>query len=175
MRARPVAGHRAVSETRTRRATRWVSQHRDLEGALRPSDLFRTVRATTSMQKNAVEPEPGQAPIPIVIQASWRAAIRQGAVGDALRSQDAEQKLGAARRWRIDVLEGEASRDRLCALRSAFESHPGACPVLLHVRIAGESENGKDRAARRLLGEPERRPARAGERSVGRRRRGVGD
>jgi len=59
-------------------------------------------------------------------------------VREAIALDDAEQKL--ATRLRVDLLETEASRDRLLALRSAFASHPGDCPVLLHLRIPGESE-----------------------------------
>ena len=59
-------------------------------------------------------------------------------VRDALPLADAEQKL--ATRLRVDVIETEASRDRMLALRGALERHPGDCPVLLHLRIPGESE-----------------------------------
>ncbi len=89
--------------------------------------------------KNALEPGPGQPPIPIVIAGKLEGGDPPKVlVREALKLEEAEQKL--ASRLRIEVLEAEASRDRLCALRSTFESHRGDCPVVLHVRIAGESE-----------------------------------
>jgi len=45
-----------------------------------------------------------------------------------------------ASRFHIALTAAEASRDRLLALRRALGDHRGDCPVLLHVRVPGESE-----------------------------------
>ena len=59
-------------------------------------------------------------------------------VRDVMRLDEAEQRLAA--HLRIKVLEPDVNRDRMIALRSLLEQHPGNCAVFLHITIAGESE-----------------------------------
>ena len=129
-----------LRETRTRKGDAMgFGTLEDLEGAFDLVIFSEPYARLRPLLKNALEPGPGQPPIPIVIAGKLEGGDPPKVlVREALKLEDAEQKL--ASRLRIDVLEAEASRDRLCALRSTFESHPGDCPVLLHVRIAGESE-----------------------------------
>ncbi|MBS1107489.1 MAG: dnaE [Deltaproteobacteria bacterium] len=129
-----------LRETRTRKGDAMgFGTLEDLEGAFDLVIFSEPYARLRPLLKNALEPGLGQAPIPLVIAGKLEGGDPPKVlVREALKLEDAEQKL--ATRLRIDVLEVEASRDRLCALRSAFESHPGDCPVLLHVRIAGESE-----------------------------------
>jgi DNA polymerase-3 subunit alpha len=129
-----------LRETRTRKGDAMgFGVLEDLEGAFDLvifSEPFARLRA---LLKTALEPGPGQPPVPIVITGKLENGDPPKVlVRDALKLEDAEQKL--ATRLRIDVLETEASRDRLTALRRSFASHPGDCPVLLHLRIPGETE-----------------------------------
>ena len=129
-----------LRETRTRKGDAMgFGTLEDLEGAFDLvifSEPFARLRA---LLKSALEPGPGQPPLPVVITGKLEGGDPPKVlVRDAMRLEDAEQKL--ASRFRVDVLETEASRDRLTALRRSFASHPGDCPVLLHLRIPGESE-----------------------------------
>ena len=129
-----------LRETRTRKGDAMgFGTLEDLEGSFDLvifSEPFARLRA---LLKNALEPGPGQPPLPVVITGKLEAGDPPKVlVRDAIKLEDAEQKL--ASRLRVDVLEAEASRDRLTALRRSFASHPGDCPVLLHLRIPGESE-----------------------------------
>ena len=38
------------------------------------------------------------------------------------------------------VTEPEVNRDRMAALRNVLCTHPGECPVFVHITIPGESE-----------------------------------
>jgi DNA polymerase-3 subunit alpha len=129
-----------LRETRTRKGDAMgFGTLEDLEGSFDLvifSEPFARLRV---LLKSALEPGPGQPPLPVVITGKLEGGDPPKVlVRDAMKLEDAEQKL--ASRLRVDVLETEASRDRLTALRRSFASHPGDCPVLLHLRIPGESE-----------------------------------
>jgi DNA polymerase-3 subunit alpha len=129
-----------LRETRTRKGDAMgFGTLEDLEGSFDLVIFSEPYARLRPLLKIALEPGPGQPPLPIVIVGKLEGGDPPKVlVRDALKLEDAEQKL--ASRLRIEVLEAEASRDRLTALRSAFASHPGDCPVLLHLRIPGESE-----------------------------------
>jgi DNA polymerase-3 subunit alpha len=129
-----------LRETRTRKGDAMgFGTLEDLEGSFDLVIFSEPYARLRVLLKSAVEPGPGQPPLPIVITGKLEGGDPPKVlVRDALKLEDAEQKL--ASRLRIDVLEVEASRDRLTALRSAFASHPGDCPVLVHLRIPGETE-----------------------------------
>jgi DNA polymerase-3 subunit alpha len=111
----------------------------DLEGAFDLVIFSEPFARLRTLLKAALEPGPGQPPVPLVVSGKLEAGDPPKLlVREAIVLEEAEQKL--ASRLRIDLLETEASRDRLLALRAAFANHPGDCPVLLHLRIPGESE-----------------------------------
>jgi hypothetical protein len=59
-------------------------------------------------------------------------------VRDILALEKADERL--ASHLELKLQAGEASRDRLTALRHLLERHPGECKVALHLVIPGESE-----------------------------------
>jgi DNA polymerase-3 subunit alpha len=129
-----------LRETRTRKGDAMgFGTLEDLEGAFDLVIFSEPYARLRGVLKAAMEPGPGQPPVPLVITGKLEAGDPPKLlVRDALPLADAEQKL--ATRLRVDVIETEASRDRMLALRGALERHPGDCPVLLHLRIPGESE-----------------------------------
>jgi DNA polymerase-3 subunit alpha len=129
-----------LRETRTRKGDAMgFGTLEDLEGAFDLVIFSEPYARLRGVLKAAMEPGPGQPPVPLVITGKLEAGDPPKLlVRDALPLADAEQKL--ATRLRVDVIETEASRDRMLALRQALASHPGDCPVLLHLRIPGESE-----------------------------------
>jgi DNA polymerase-3 subunit alpha len=129
-----------LRETRTRSGQAMAfGKLEDLEGAFDLvffSEPYARLRAGL---KAALEPGPGQPPIPLVVSGKLEVGDPPKLlVREAIPLADAEQQL--ATRLRVELLEAEASRDRLLALRAAFANHPGDRPVLLHLRIPGESE-----------------------------------
>jgi DNA polymerase III subunit alpha len=129
-----------LRETRTRSGQAMgFGTLEDLEGSFDLVIFSEPYARLRPLLKGAIEPGPGQPPVPIVVAGKLEAGDPPKVlVREALRLEEAEQKL--ASRLRVDVLETEASRDRLLALRTALGAHPGDCPVLLHLRIPGESE-----------------------------------
>lgn len=130
----------ALRETRSRRGeTMAFGTLEDLEGAfdlvLFPAPYAR-LRA---LLKRALEPEAGSPPLPLLVSGKLEAGDPPKLlVDDAVTIEEAEVRF--AKRLRLEVVAAEASRDRLLALRQALGQHPGDCPVLLSVRIPGESE-----------------------------------
>jgi DNA polymerase-3 subunit alpha len=111
----------------------------DLEGAFDLVIFSEPFARLRPLLKAAIEPGPGQPPVPLVLTGKLEGGDPPKIlVREAILLEEAEKKL--ASRLRLDVLESEASRDRLLALRSTFRAHPGDCPVLLQLRIPGESE-----------------------------------
>ena len=130
----------ALRETRTRRGdTMAFGTLEDLEGSF---DLVIFAEPYTRLRpllRRALEPEPGAPPMPLLVSGKLEAGDPPKIlVRDAVTIEEAEARF--ANRLRIEVLASEASTDRLLALRQALGQHPGDCPVLLAVRIPGESE-----------------------------------
>jgi DNA polymerase III subunit alpha len=81
----------------------------------------------------------GEGPIPLLISGT----LEEGdppkvLVREIMRLDEGEQRLTTYLRLR--VLESEVSCDRMSALRSVLQSHPGDCEVFVHITIPGESE-----------------------------------
>ena len=55
-----------------------------------------------------------------------------------MRLDEGEQRLTTYLRVRVN--EPEVNRDRMVALRNVLKTHPGDCPVFVHITIPGESE-----------------------------------
>jgi DNA polymerase-3 subunit alpha len=130
----------ALRETRTRRGdTMAFGTLEDLEGSFDLVIFAEPYGRLRALLRRALEPEPGQPPLPLLVSGKLEAGDPPKLlVRDAVTIEEAEARF--ANRLRIEVLASEASRDRLLALREALGQHPGDCPVLLTVRIPGESE-----------------------------------
>ena len=81
----------------------------------------------------------GEGPIPLLISGT----LEEGdppkvLVREVMRLDEGEQRLTTYLRLR--VLDSEVSCDRMSALRSVLQSHPGDCEVFVHITIPGESE-----------------------------------
>jgi len=57
---------------------------------------------------------------------------------DVVEFEKAEERL--ASQLHLRILAGEATRDRMLALKKLLAEHPGECGVMVHVLIPGESE-----------------------------------
>jgi DNA polymerase-3 subunit alpha len=130
----------ALRETRTRRGdTMAFGTLEDLEGSFDLVVFAEPYGRLRALLRQAHEPEAGTPPVPLLVSGKLEAGDPPKIlVRDAVVLQEAEQRLAA--RVRIEVLAGEATRDRLLALRRALGQSPGDCPVVLHLRIPGESE-----------------------------------
>ena len=129
-----------LRETRTRRGdTMAFGTLEDLEGAFDLVIFAEPYGRLRTLLKRALEPEAGSPPLPLLVSGKLEAGDPPKLlVRDAVTIEEAEGRF--ANRLRIEVVAAEASRDRLLALRQALGQHPGDCPVVLTVRIPGESE-----------------------------------
>jgi DNA polymerase-3 subunit alpha len=130
----------SLRETRTRRGdTMAFGTLEDLEGAFDLVIFAEPYGRLRALLKRALEPEAGSPPLPLLVSGKLEAGDPPKLlVRDAVTIEEAEGRF--ANRLRIEVVAAEASRDRLVALRQTLGQHPGDCPVLLTVRIPGESE-----------------------------------
>jgi DNA polymerase-3 subunit alpha len=130
----------ALRETRTRGGqTMAFGTLEDVEGSFDLVFFAEPYTRLRTLLRRAVEPEPGAPPLPLLIVGKLEAGDPPKIlVRDAVPLEEAEQRL--AGRVRVEVVAAEATHDRLLALRRTLGAHPGDCPVLLHLRIPGESE-----------------------------------
>jgi DNA polymerase-3 subunit alpha len=130
----------ALRETRTRGGqTMAFGTLEDLEGSFDLVIFAEPYGRLRALLRRAVEPEAGSAPLPLLVSGKLEAGDPPKVlVRDAVTLEEAEQRF--ANRLRIEVVAEEATGDRLVALRRTLGGHPGVCPVLLHLRIPGESE-----------------------------------
>jgi DNA polymerase-3 subunit alpha len=130
----------ALRETRTRRGeTMAFGTLEDLEGAFDLVIFAEPYGRLRTLLRGALEPGPGMPPRPLLLSGKLEAGDPPKLlVRDAVSIEEAEERL--ASRMRVELVAGEATRDRLVALRKTLGQHPGGCPVLLHLRIPGESE-----------------------------------
>jgi DNA polymerase III subunit alpha len=129
-----------LRETRTRRGdTMAFGTLEDLEGAFDLVIFAEPYGRLRALLKRAHAPEPGQGPLPLLVAGTLEGGEPPKVLlRDAFPLAEASERLSA--QVRIRILEHEASRDRLLALREVLDSHRGDCGVLLHVVIPGESE-----------------------------------
>ena len=129
-----------LRETRTRKGdTMAFGTLEDLEGAFDLVVFAEPYGRLRTLLKRALEPEAGSPPLPLLVSGKLEAGDPPKLlVRDAVTLEEAEGRF--AQRLQIAVMAADASRDRLLALRRALGEHRGDCPVVLIVRIPGESE-----------------------------------
>ena len=129
-----------LRETRTRRgATMAFATLEDLEGGFELVVFAEPFARLRPLLKEALSPPPGQAPVPLIVSGSCEGGDPPKLlVRDAFRLAEAAERLSA--QVRVRILDREATRDRLLALRQVLEAHRGDCGLLLHLVIPGESE-----------------------------------
>jgi DNA polymerase-3 subunit alpha len=129
----------AFRETRTRRgATMAFATLEDLTGRFDLVVFSEPYAQYGSLLKAAVQAEDG-GPRPLLVSGTLEGGDPPKLlVRDVLELERAEEKLASHLRVRIGA--GEATADRLTALRELLLARPGDCAVTLHVVIPDESE-----------------------------------
>jgi DNA polymerase-3 subunit alpha len=129
-----------LRETRTRRgATMAFGTIEDLAGSVELVIFAEPFARLRPLLKEAHSPPPGQAPVPLVVAGSLEGGDPPKLlVRDAFRLTDAAERLSA--QVRVRILDREATRDRLLALRQVLDAHRGDCGLFVHLVIPGESE-----------------------------------
>jgi DNA polymerase-3 subunit alpha len=128
----------AMRETRTRRGSLMAfGTLEDMEGAFDLVIFAEPYAQYGSAMKSAMEAEGG--PMPLLVTGNLEDADPPKVlVRNILALEKADERL--ASHLELKLQAGEASRDRLTALRHLLERHPGECKVALHLVIPGESE-----------------------------------
>ncbi len=129
-----------LRETRTRRGQLMAfGTLEDLSGAFDLVVFAEPYGRFAALLKRAVSPEEGTGPLPLLISGTLEAGeTPKILVRDVLELDRAEERLSS--QLRVRVLAGEATRDRLLALRRLLETQPGECAVAVHVVIPDRSE-----------------------------------
>jgi len=129
-----------LRETRTRAGqTMAFGTLEDLEGAFDVVIFAEPYGRLRTLLRAAVEPDAGKPPLPLLVTGKLEAGDPPKILlRDAVPLEQAEQRL--ATRLHVALIVAEATRDRLLALRRALGEHRGDCPVLLHLRVPGETE-----------------------------------
>jgi DNA polymerase-3 subunit alpha len=130
----------SLRETRTRRGARMAfATLEDLEGSF---DLVIFAEPYTQHEntlKTALAAGGEGGPQPLLVSGDLEAGDPPKIlVRDVLALERAEETLST--QLRIQIRADEATEDRLTALRSLLEDHPGDCAVTLHIVIPEESE-----------------------------------
>ncbi|MFP6639399.1 MAG: DNA polymerase III subunit alpha, partial [Myxococcota bacterium] len=130
----------ALRETRTRRGRRMgFATLEDLEGSFELVIFSDPYNLHVELLREAAEGGNELGPMPVLITGTLEAGDpAKVLVRDIMRLADAERRLTT--NLRVRVLEPEVNRDRMAALRSVLTTHPGDCPVFVHITIPGESE-----------------------------------
>ncbi len=130
----------AMRETRTRRgATMAFATLEDLEGVYELVIFAEPYTRLRPLLREAQTSEPGASPAPVVALGDLEPGDPPKIlVRDAFSLETAEAKLAA--RLRLELLEVEATDDRLKAVASVLRDHPGDCAIELLLRVPGESE-----------------------------------
>jgi DNA polymerase III alpha subunit len=111
----------------------------DLEGAFDLMIFPEPFARFGSVLKACVAEAESGSPTPIVVTGTLEGGeTPKLIVRDVITLAEAEEKL--ASKLRLRVTAGEATRDRLTALRGVLRAHPGECRVTVHLTIPGESE-----------------------------------
>jgi DNA polymerase-3 subunit alpha len=130
----------ALRETRTRRGSLMCfGTLEDTEGGFDLVVFAEPYAQFGSLLKAAHSSEGGEGPMPVLVSGTLEAGDPPKIlVREVLELARADERL--ASQLGLRVRADEASQDRLCALRSLLERHPGECPVALHLVIPDESE-----------------------------------
>jgi DNA polymerase-3 subunit alpha len=130
----------ALRETRTRRGAQMAfGTLEDLEGSFDLVVFAEPFAQYGSLLREAMAEEAGTGPRPLLVSGT----LEQGETAKILVRtvvdlERADERLSSRLLLRIPA--GEASSDRLVALKSLLGNHPGECEVALHLVIPGESE-----------------------------------
>jgi DNA polymerase-3 subunit alpha len=129
-----------LRETRTRRGQLMAfGTLEDLSGAFDLVIFAEPYGRFGALLKRAMSPEEGTGPLPLLISGTLEAGdTPKILVREVLELDRAEERLSS--QLRVRVLAGEATRDRLLALRRLLETQPGDCAVAVHVVIPDRSE-----------------------------------
>ena len=130
----------ALRETRTKRGKRMAfATLEDLEGSFELVIFSDAFEANVELWKRAMNGDEGQGPLPLLVSGKLEdGETPKILVSDVMPLSQAEEKLAGT--LRVKMLASDVSQDRLEALIKVLASHPGDCPVVLHVLIPGESE-----------------------------------
>jgi len=130
----------AFRETRTRRgALMAFATLEDLEGGFDLVVFSEPYARFGSLLKGAMEAVEGEGPTPVLVSGTLEGGDPPKVlVREVLPLDRAEEKL--ASQLRVRIHSGEATSDRLTALREILRAQPGECAVTLHVVIPDESE-----------------------------------
>jgi len=130
----------ALRETRTRRGdTMAFATLEDLEGSFDLVIFAEPYGRLRTLLRGALEPEPGKPPQPLLVTGTLESGDPPRLlVRDAFLVDEAEERL--ATRLRVELLESEASEDRVTALAALLREHPGDCAIQLVLRVPGQSE-----------------------------------
>jgi len=129
-----------LRETMTKRGKRMgFATLEDLEGSFELVIFSEPYEANSALLKRAKSGDDGEGPLPLLVSGTLEEADSPKIlVRDIIPLAQAEEKLAGM--LRVKMIEHEISRDRLDALVKVLSSHPGDCPVVIHVLIPEESE-----------------------------------
>lgn len=130
----------ALRETRTKRGKRMAfATLEDLEGSFELVIFSEPYEQSVALLARAKSGDDGRGPLPLLVSGTLEESeSAKILVRDIIPLCEAEEKLAGT--LRVKMVEREISADRLEALIKVLESHPGDCPVVVHVLIPGESE-----------------------------------
>ena len=130
----------AMRETRTKRGKRMAfATLEDLEGSFELVIFSEPYENHVELLRDAITGPEGEGPTPLLISGNLEAGDPPKVlVREIMRLDEGEQRLTTY--LRVRVTEPEVNRDRMAALHSVLSTHPGECPVFVHITIPGESE-----------------------------------
>ncbi|MAI79095.1 MAG: DNA polymerase III subunit alpha [Deltaproteobacteria bacterium] len=129
-----------MRETRTKRGKRMAfATLEDLEGSFELVIFSDPYELHHELLRESVAGAEGEGPTPLLVSGNLEAGDPPKVlVRDIMRLDEGEQRLTTYLRVRVN--EPEVNRDRMVALRNVLKTHPGDCPVFVHITIPGESE-----------------------------------
>ena len=123
--------------TRRNRVSQLLSQ--PLEGSFELVIFSEPYEGHVDLLRDAITGPEGEGPTPLLISGNLEAGDPPKVlVREIMRLDEGEQRLTTY--LRVRVTEPEVNRDRMAALRNVLATHPGECPVFVHITIPGESE-----------------------------------
>ena len=130
----------AMRETRTKRGKRMAfATLEDLEGSFELVIFSEPYESHVDLLREAISGPEGEGPTPLLISGDLEAGDPPKVlVREIMRLDEGEKRLTTY--LRVRVTEPEVNRDRMAALRNVLCTHPGECPVFIHITIPGESE-----------------------------------
>ncbi len=129
-----------MRETLTKRGQRMAfATIEDLEGSFELVIFSDAYEAASPLLAQAKSGGGEGGPVPLLVQGT----LEEGdppkvLVREIHRLEDAEERLAGT--LRVRMVERDINPDRMAALRRVLSTHPGDCPVVIHVLLPGESE-----------------------------------